>query len=769
VSDEDDAGEMPANIPRSAYARPGDPPFQYIPPTQFVKPTQEAGNWFLNRSPDRSTKALSAFFGIHFLDPGDTRTNALKRVRNIIARWKNQYYISGLPKKPPRKQKKSKSDPKKAPAKPTQNVPTAPVSDGNNIDVLENPPKPTGYTWKGERWLVRDANDDDVYDLSRISSLEFHKCWESRRGYWWNQEEKKWRRGKVPPAYYYYYWYLTMYDNPAKYDNPHPLDPLHKRISTTYKGGKRHLTLLGRGSHKTTIFVEGRATYLICEKQDKAKAGIFISCLDDTLSKTTYNAITENLSQNPRLLSFYGYLIDTQKKSKLGRKRKFTDTTAFFTFQTTGMRPGLKCMPFGEIKITGWHPYAVFLDDIQEKALTKTYRDRYKDIFGQRIIGAVGRKGNLYITGTIKGYDGDEETFNDIYLWLEDTPGYITHKFPSVVDFEGNPIFPTIGRRGEDSEDSADIILEKQLLPVLDEDGNEIKLPSGLIYEELQDVIVEVRNREKYIINFPSVYTLEDLVYIRMEMKNDDKFFSEYQLQASNPSGKYFNKKRMRPMKADELSEFEQFQDVATFRTYVKKFNKKVCLWVDPGGESGHGMSLVVMCKDMGCWFLLDCTVIRKGVPKTAEAIAKLLEKWNIRYWGVEGNFSQKEFVGKQLKFFLRKYLKENNKMSLYKPPVLKPNTGNKIQRIKEGFSTMLGLDGMSFTFYYNPAMIAKEQFMREVREFSLEVTGRKAHEFDLLDAIVSSDTHILKDRHKKSGGGPVCSGGQFKRASITF
>jgi hypothetical protein len=65
--------------------------------------------------------------------------------------------------------------------------------------------------------------------------------------------------------------------------------------------------------------------------------------------------------------------------------------------------------------------------------------------------------------------------------------------------------------------------------------------------------------------------------------------------------------------------------------------------------------------------------------------------------------------------------------------------------------------------------MIAKEQFMREVREFSLEVTGKKAHEFDLLDAIVSADTHILKDRHKKSSDGPVCSGGRFKRAMITF
>jgi hypothetical protein len=665
----------------------GDDGFSPIFPAVFVYPTWDVASMYMSRAADRSFKALCAFFGTGFIEDKAEKTRIHKIISEYRRRWFRRYHANGLPKKTRKSPEststspKSSPKPKPAPA-PTPSPNTPDNTEGGGLSLLENPPIPTGRHWAGERWLVRDKNDENIYDLSRIKSLAYTDCWESRRGHWWNQEERKWRRGKVPPAYYFYYWFLTMYDNPAKYDDPHALDSLHKRIAATYKGGKRHLTLLGRGSHKTTVFVEGHAAYTICEKQDKAKAGIFISCLDDNLSKTTYNAIVENLSENPRILSFYGYLIDSKKKAKnVGKRRKFTDTEAYFTFQTTGLRPGLKCMPFGEIKITGWHPYAVYLDDIQEKALSITYRERYKDIFGQRIIAAVGPKGKLFITGTIKGYDGKPETFNDIYLWLEDTPGYITHKFPSVVDFEGKAAFPPM----------SDVVIERRLLPVLDDDGEPITLPSGVIYEEEQDIIVEIKNRENYFINFPSVYTLEDLVYIRMEMKNDDKFFSEYQLQASNPSGKYFNKKRMQPMKVDELSEFEHFQDVATFRAYVKKFNKKVCLWVDPGGEGGHGMSLVVMCKDAGCWFLLDCTVIRKGVPKTAEAIAKLLEKWNIRYWGVEGNFTQKEFVGKQLKFFLRKYLKEHDKLSLYKPPVLKPNTGNKIQRIKEGFSTMLG------------------------------------------------------------------------------
>jgi len=207
-----------------------------------------------------------------------------------------------------------------------------------------------------------------------------------------------------------------------------------------------------------------------------------------------------------------------------------------------------------------------------------------------------------------------------------------------------------------------------------------------------------------------------------------------------------------------KLEGFEHFHDVDSFITYTKRFHKRIVLWVDPGGEGGHGMSIVVICKDRGCYFLLDCQVIRTGIPDTVKAIAKLLEKWKLKYWGVEGNFTQKEFVGKTIKRDLRKYLNSINKGRLYRPPVIRPNTGNKIQRIREGFSSMLGIEGMDYTFYYNPAMVALDQFNKEVREFGLDVdTTRKAHQFDLLDAIVSTDIHLLKDTHGKRG--VTCSG----------
>jgi hypothetical protein len=619
---------------------------------------------------------------------------------------------------------------------------------------LDQPPPPTGRIWRGERWRLRDASGGGVYELGGVTSLRYEDCWERRKGYWWDEYEMRWRKGVVPPAYRYFYWYLTFWENPAKYNEYHDLDELHRNILVTYEAGKRHLTLLGRGSLKTHLFLRGRAGYLICEKQDKAQAGIFISCVDDKLSETSFNVITENLSENPRILSFYGYLIDHEKKNKaMGRRRKFTATEAYFKYQATGLDPGLKCMPFLEIKITGWHPYAVFLDDIQEKALSDTYKERYENIFTQRIIPAVGRRGKLFITGTIKGWDDE----NDIYIRLKNTPGYITHEYPSVVDVEtGEAAFPPM----------KDVVLEKQVLPVLDDDtGEPIILEGGAVYEEEQDVIIEIKHREKYKVNFPNVYTLEDLVYIRMEMKNDDKFFSEYQLQASNPRGKYFNKERLRPL--IDLNDFEHFHDVGSFKEYVRKFYKRMVLWVDPGGEGGHGMSIVVMCKDRGCYFLIDAVVIRTGLPDTVKAVAQFLEKYNLKYWGVEGNFSQKEFVGKTLKRDLRKYMNSINKGKLYRPPVIRPNTGNKIQRIREGFQSMLGIEGMDYTFYYNPDIIAMDQFEKEVREFGLDVnTTRKAHQFDLLDAIVSTDIHLLKDTHGKQKG-PACSGLKWKKNLI--
>jgi hypothetical protein len=771
-----------------------------IPARKPVKVSQALVDDFCNRSADLSDRALYGYFGLSFIEDAAYRNKQRDHARKCRARWrekvvrvvldvpdvnditrttqktvnlvrdnakktlegivsaeliKNAPLVPQGPKKGSKARKMSKKDVARI---LTAKDAVSPAS------FLDKPPPPTGRSWEGERWIPRknyfDQKSDGLYGLDEVKSLKYEDCWERKPGFWWDEQDRRWRRGKVPNAYRSYYWYLTFWDNPAKYDEHHSLDELHKDISVTYGGGKRHLTLLERGSHKTSVFVEGIAGYLICEKQSKAKAGIFISCLDDKLSETTYNVITENLSENPRILSFYGYLIDHEKKSKyMGRRRKFTATECFFTYQTTGLRPGLKCMPFLEIKITGWHPYAVFLDDIQEKPLTDTYRKHYINIFTQRIIPAVGPKGNLFITGTIKGWDGRDETFNDIYLWLEDTPGYVTNRYPGVVDKDtGEAAFP----------DLEDVVRKKMVLPVYDDEGNAIILKGGVPYTEERDVIVEIKNRKRYKVNFPSVYTLEDLIYIRMEMKNDDKFFSEYQLQSSNPAGKFFAKDRIRPMR--EMTEFEHFHDVGSFKTYARKFGKKIALWVDPGGESAHGMSIVVMCRDFGIWFLLDCVVVKAGVPKTAEAIAKLLEKWNISFWGVEGNFTQKEFVGKQLRFFLRRYLEDNGKKGLYKPPVFRNNSANKIQRIRTGFSTMLGLEGMSYTFYYNPAMTAKERFFTEVREFGLDVqSAKRAHEFDLLDAIVSAETHILKGKKSKNDKGPICSGTRWKRATMSF
>jgi len=502
---------------------------------------------------------------------------------------------------------------------------------------------------------------------------------------------------------------------------------------------------------KSTYFDEGRAAYLICEFPRRAAQGLFISCLDSDLSEAQYNSIVENLSMNPRLLSFYGYLIDDEKHGKTGKKRKFTSGELYFKFQEAGSRPGLKCVPFLEIKITGWHPYAVFLDDIQEKELSKRYRAKYENIFNQRIIPAVGEKGLLFITGTIKGWD--EET--DVYIKLMRTPRYMVHQYPAVVDVEtGEASFPPM----------SDVEYEEVKIPILDSKGNQVVLPSGRKIYEKDIKIISIKDRGRYKLNFPKIYTLESLIKIRIEMNNDDKFFSEYQLQASDPKGKYFLKERIRPMV--KLNGFEHFHDVDSFITYTKKFHKRPVLWVDRGGESGHGMSIIVMCKDRGCWFLLDCVVVKTGIPDTVKEIARLLEKWNLKYWDIEGNFTQKEFVGKTIKRDLRKYLNAQKKSKKYRPPVIRNNTGNKIQRIREGFSSMLGIDGMDYTFYYNPSMIALDRFNKEVREFGLDVdTTRKAHEYDLLDAIVSADVHLLRDTHGKRGA--TCSGLKYRKNLI--
>lgn len=272
--------------------------------------------------------------------------------------------------------------------------------------------------------------------------------------------------------------------------------------------------------------------------------------------------------------------------------------------------------------------------------------------------------------------------------------------------------------------------------PKFDYEGNQI---------QVKKFKITIKNRENYKTLYPERYQIEDLMEKYLELldkgKSPDVFYSEYLLIASNPKGNFFDKERIRPMVNMPLP---RFHNVTSFMDFALKYRVPIYLWIDPGGETSHGICMAVVAKYQGCYFILDLVVIRAGLPEAAKTLSRLLEKWHVKIWGVEGNWSQKEAYGRTIARELKRELQRINKMYLFTPPAIKANTKEKLQRIRDGMTSMMGVAGMDFTLFINENAQAYDRFVKESKEFSLNVQSTKKHEYDLLDAIVSADIWLI-------------------------
>ena len=91
-----------------------------------------------------------------------------------------------------------------------------------------------------------------------------------------------------------------------------------------------------------------------------------------------------------------------------------------------------------------------------------------------------------------------------------------------------------------------------------------------------------------------------------------------------------------------------------------------------------------------------------------------------------------------------------------YVPPTYRNNKTPKIQRIREGFQGMLGLEGMDYTFFINTDAQSYDRFELEVKSFGLDVKASDKHEFDSLDAIVSADLWMFGSDPRGGVRGPA-------------
>ena len=596
-------------------------------------------------------------------------------------------------------------------------------------EMIRRRPRPTYRKWHGENVWV------DSRGVARV--------WKED-GKWYNGRDRRWERGDVPEAYRYFYWYYVFLFNRQKYSRAtlHELGEIHRdfaaKLRFAVQPGRKTQFRVHRSALKTTYISIGHAIYMICEHPDVARQGIFWSALDEELAGMIYDTVIEELTENPKIIKFYGYLVDVDKSTEPGRakKRKFTNAVSYLRYQQAGERPALRCMPFREIKITGWHPALVYLDDIEEEPMTASVKAKFVKNFAKRIIPAVEDRGAIIISCTIKGFDPD----TDIYIYLESRGNWRVHVYPAVVDANGKPAFP--------GANDVDWCYEK--VPLVDANGKPVLDSMGRPEHDKVMVVRGIRHRDRYRVVFPEKFTLDELWRLYIATPDEDSFFSEYLLIPCNPEGKFFRKERVRPM---ENMPFPFYHDLESFWEWVQKYRAalNIYLFIDPGGESGHGVSFVVMLYHGGVWYVLDLLVLHQDLPECAEALYKLMSRWDVDLWGVEGNFQQKQFFGRGLYRELCRYydrVKADTGIALdpkyLRPPMAVQNTTNKIQRIRAGMTKMLGKEGMPYTFFVNTNAQSYQRFYYELISFGSTIRSSEKHEFDLLDAIVSCDLHMI-------------------------
>jgi len=536
---------------------------------------------------------------------------------------------------------------------------------------------------------------------------------ELKPGHRWDPFEKKWVKGE--PIINEFYWQCEFMNDPRKYYPAVPYGQFHAEILENLQRYMRICILVARDHLKTTMFNVNHMCYYAIERPELAKMGILNIAWSPKLASTTFNRTIEHLEQNEKILDFYGCVID-QNRSK-------TKEFAYFIYQGTGADYGIRCTSFKSGSIVGAHPILVLIDDVTDKPLSVRMMANFREVMNKTIIPAVGKYGRIIMTGTIKGWTPK----NDPYLWIGKNKTWKTLKYPAM-----NKVPPMSDVFYEMRERQA--IDPITMDPVFNPDGSPV-------IEEF--MYVEIENRELYYTKYPKRYSPEDIVRKRIEMfdeddKVDDDFWSEYMLVAMNPAGKYFNRKRIGHMPPPG------FHTARDFREHLRKKHQNVYLWIDPGGEKGHGIAVVVGCKYKGRYYFFEFKVIRAPMAKAAEVIARVIVEWEVDHWGVEGNFSQKGQFADVLNIFLRDYMRDNGWEAYYTRPIVKSSTGDKFQRIQTHISSMIGIEGTDTTIYVNTDCEDFPVFDKQVTGFGLGMPPSKKHEFDLLDDMAQMKIHCF-------------------------
>ena len=528
-------------------------------------------------------------------------------------------------------------------------------------------------------------------------------------------------------------WYVYFIQ--PDFPNPKPMGDIHRRWADELDADDLVIMVKPRDHFKTTYLSIGYALYNICER---LLYPVMIVSLAEMNTKKVYGAIKNHLENNPRILKFYGYLIDDERSS--------TQKALYLRYQPAGIiDPGLFCTTFGGNVIMGTHPKLAMLDDIQNKPLTPALMRSAIQLVDASLIPAMGVDGKLVIIGTIKGYSAD----NDIYIYCRDKgDGEVFSYFPDpsvyLVDIDGNPLYDDKGQMLYDMPPMKDVRWNKVRIQRTDAFGTPLYFKAGKKKGQPRmrsfiDVKI-MKDSWRYRTIFPEVYSIEDIIRKRIILRKknrntDDIFWSEYFLKPCAPTGNFLSTERIGgilPSTFLTLHEFMEWQENEGIYTVVS---------VDPGGKKSHGIAITVQNRIDGHTYIYEIIVHRGGLPEVAITIAHLLIDWNVAVWGVEGNFDQTEVYGKTLDREVYRYMKEHNLMSDYRTVMDFKSTGEKHMRIKGTLSKIVGPKDMQIIFHVNKNAQNYEKFHDEYITFGSPETASLS--FDILDAICNGDIHL--------------------------
>ena len=538
--------------------------------------------------------------------------------------------------------------------------------------------------------------------------------WILKEGMRWNPILEIWEPGR--PILDEFHWQCEFMNDPRKFHDPVKYGAFHREILRNMQRYMRICILVGRDHLKTTVFNVNHICYYALEKPELAKMGILNIAWSPILASTTFNKVLEHLEENEKILDFYGCVID-QNRSK-------TKEYAYFTYQGTGADYGIRCTSFKSGSIVGAHPILVLIDDVADKPLTEKLMENFKQVMDKTLAGAMGKHGRIIMTGTIKGWT----TKNDPYIYIETKRSWKVFKYPSL-----NKV-----------PEWSDIKWEWRERPARDHATGEIIYDWDGVTPLFEEYIhVEIKDAHLYQTIYPERYGPEDIIRKRIEMfdeddKIDDDWWSEFMLEAMDPAGRYFNRKRIAHMPPPG------FVSARAFREYLKKKHCKVYLWIDPGGEKGHGIAVVVGAKYKGRYYFFEFAALGLPPAKAAEVIGRIMVDWEVDAWGVEGNYQQKETFGNIMGGFIKDYLYSEGLGDYYHTPKIKNSVGDKFQRINTHISGMIGTEGQDTTIYVNSASEHFPTFDKQVTSFGLNMASSKKHEFDILDDMAQMKIHCF-------------------------